>query len=79
MNHVFPTRRMSCVRKWDPTLQVALFFLMKEVRKGSSGVVAFIEVTRVESLEIGVDCVVGNRPHWSVHDDSATECDYSRI
>ncbi len=41
------------------------FFLMKEVRKGSSGAVAFIELTRVESLEInnvGVDYVVGNRP-----------------
>uniref|UniRef100_A0A2N9J0B2 RNase H type-1 domain-containing protein n=1 Tax=Fagus sylvatica TaxID=28930 RepID=A0A2N9J0B2_FAGSY len=61
-----PIRHVAENKAWLKHLEERdPFFRKGGERKGSSGAVAFIELTRVESLEInnvGVDYVVGNRP-----------------
>ena len=59
MKHMVPpTRGMSCVKKWDPTIQVAQHWSLikkeekKKEERGASTALAFVQLPRVKCPEI---------------------------
>ena len=78
MKHMVPsTRGMSCVKKWDPTIQVAQHLSLikkkkkrkkkRKKKKGPSTTLALVQLPRVECPEI--DNVVFGIGWWSPLDE----------